>query len=567
MGIFRHELVIVGAGVGGLYALIRARRQGLDAVVLERGSDIGGTWYWNRYPGARCDVESFDYSFSFDEELQQEWVWTEKYAGQPEILAYLHHVAERYGLRDGVRLQTNVQSARWDEDALEWTVGTEDGDEYVAPMLIMATGVLSTPEIPDIPGIDDFRGELYNSANWPAEGVDFAGKRVAVIGTGSTGIQIIPEAAKTAGRVYAMQRTPSYSLPAHNRPLTEADQQRVKGAYPDIRKRARASMLGAFTDTFDRSALEVTAEEREAEYRRIYDYGSPMRFASAFNDLITDDEANRTARDFVAARIAERVGDPEIAARVVPSGYALATRRLCIDTGYYETYRRENVTLVDLREEPLEAITETGIRTAKREIELDMIVLATGFDAVTGTLRRLDIRGAAPSPGEEGLSLREKWDLSPDSWLGIMVHGFPNLFVVTGPGSPSVSANMFLAIEQHVEFISDLIEDSRRRGDARIEPSAEAEAAWVAHVREVSDGTLFKDATSWYTGANVAGKPRAVLQYLGGVGPYDDRLREEERAGYPGLVRTPRGSQGPRAEDRGSEDHRNDKHRNEGVHA
>ncbi|XPP26410.1 MAG: flavin-containing monooxygenase [Leucobacter sp.] len=533
MASFTHDAVIVGAGIGGLYALIRARRQGLDAVVLERGGDIGGTWYWNRYPGARCDVESFDYSYSFDEELEQEWNWTEKYAGQPEILAYIHHVADRYRLRDGVRLHQNVRSAHWDEEGLVWTVGTEDGDEYRAPLLIMATGVLSTPKIPDIPGTDRFGGELYSSAHWPETGVDFAGKRVAVIGTGSTGIQIIPEAAKTAGHVYALQRTPSYSLPAHNRPLTEEDQRRVKGGYREFRARARASALGAFTDTQDRSALELSAEEREAEYRRVYDYGSPMRFASAFTDLITDEEANRTAREFVSARIAERVRDPETAARVTPEGYALATRRLCIDTGYYESFNRENVTLVDLRDEPIAEITETGIRTAHREIELDMIVFATGFDAVTGTLRRLDIRGT------EG-TLREKWERSPDSWLGVMVHGFPNMFIVTGPGSPSVSSNMFLAVEQHVEFISELIEDSRAAGVARIEPGAEAEADWVRHAKEVSDGTLFRDAASWYTGANVPGKPRAVLQYLGGVGTYEQRLRAEREAGYPGLERAPR---------------------------
>lgn len=529
---FKHDLVIVGAGIGGVYALIRARKQGLNAVVLERGGDIGGTWYWNRYPGARCDVESFDYSYSFDEDLQQEWTWTEKYSAQPEILAYIQHVADRYELRDDVRLNQNVTSAHWDEEQLEWTVSTESGDNYVAPMVIMATGVLSTPKIPDIPGTEQFQGEMYSSAHWPEAGVDFTGKRVAVIGTGSTGIQIIPEAAKTADHVYALQRTPSYSLPAHNRPLTEEDQRRVKDNYQEFRKNARRSPLGVVTDTWDRSALEVSDEEREAEYRRIYDYGSPMRFASTFADLISDEEANRTAREFVSARIAERVKDPEIAARVTPSGYALATRRLCIDTGYYEAYNRENVTLVDLLEEPLVEITETGIRTAKREIELDMIVFATGFDAVTGTLRRLDIRGT------EG-TLRQKWDHSPDSWLGVMVHGFPNLFTVTGPGSPSVSSNMFLSVEQHVEFITDLIEDSRRDGLARIEPTAEAEEAWVAHSKAVSDSTLFKDAVSWYTGSNVAGKARAVLQYLGGVGPYEERLREERKAGYPGLDRAP----------------------------
>lgn len=530
----RHDLVIVGAGAAGLYSLIRARAQGLDAVVLERGSGVGGTWFWNRYPGARCDVESFDYSYSFDETLQQEWVWSEKYSAQPEILAYLEHVTDRYELRDGIRLNTNVQQAEWHEEQREWRVTVEGGDTYTAPMVIMATGVLSTPKLPDIPGIDDFEGELYSSAHWPTNGVEFAGKRVAVIGTGSTGIQIIPEAAKAdAAMVFAMQRTPSYSLPAHNRPLEAADHDRVKADYAGMRRVARASLLGAFTDSHDRSALDVSDAEREAEYRRVYDYGSPMRFASSFNDLITSEASNRTAREFVEARIAERVDDPAIAAKLTPSGYAIATRRLCIDTGYYEAFNRENVTLVDLLEEPIEAITATGIRTAKRDIDLDMIVLATGFDAVTGTLRRIDIRGT------EG-TLKEKWDHAPDSWFGVMVHGFPNLFTVTGPASPSVSSNMFLAIEQHVEFIADLIARSRAEGIDRIEPTLDAERAWVAHAAEVADATLLRDANSWYTGANVPGKPRSVLQYLGGVGTYENLLRQEAQADYPGLLRAPK---------------------------
>lgn len=527
----RYDLVIVGAGAAGIYALIRARKLGLNAVVLERGDGVGGTWYWNRYPGARCDVESFDYSYSFDELLQQEWVWSEKYSAQPEILAYLEHVTDRYALRDGIRFGVHVESAHWNEERLEWAVAAGGGDTFTAPFLIMATGVLSTPKLPDIPGLDDFAAELYSSAHWPVTPVDFANKRVAVIGTGSTGIQIIPEAAKAgAAMVFAMQRTPSYSLPARNRPLDVADHAGVKQDYRGMRQVARATMLGAFTDTRDRSALEVTPEEREAEYQRLYDYGSPMRFASAFNDLLTSEPANRTARDFVAARIADRVMDPEIARKMTPSGYALATRRLCIDTDYYETFNRENVTLVDLREEPIESITPEGISTSAREIPLDMIVLATGFDAVTGTLRRLDIRGT------EG-TLREKWDHSPDSWYGVMVHGFPNLFTVTGPGSPSVSSNMFLAIEQHVEFISDLIADSRAAGVTRIEPTEEAERAWVQHVAEVANATLLRDAESWYTGANVPGKARAVLQYVGGVGPYEDLLRHEAQAEYPGLMR------------------------------
>lgn len=525
-----HDIVIVGAGIAGLYALIRARRQGLAAVVLERGDDIGGTWYWNRYPGARCDVESFDYSYSFDEDLQQEWTWSEKYATQPEILAYIHHVADRYQLHADVQLRRNVTQAVWDEQRLMWTVVTEDGDQFVAPNVIMATGVLSTPKIPDISGLDDFAGEIYNSAHWPEQGVDFSGKRVAVMGTGSTGIQIIPEVAQSAAHVFVLQRTPSFSLPARNRALTEGDNRLVKESYGAFRERARNTMLGAWTDTRDVSALAVTPEEREAEYQRLYEYGSPMRFASAFNDLLTDDEANRTARDFVSARIRERVADPQLAEKLIPSGYALATRRLCIDTDYYEVYNRDNVSLVDLREESLEQITPSGIRTSLRNIDVDVIVFATGFDAVTGTLARIDIRGTTGT-------LRDKWSHSPDAWLGVMVHGFPNLFVVTGPGSPSVSSNMFLSIEQHVEFISDLIEDSRAKGFARVEPTEAAEREWVVHSREVSDSTLMRNATSWYTGTNVPGKPRAVLQYLGGVNVYGAELNRVRDEGYPGLDR------------------------------
>lgn len=526
------DLVVVGAGIGGIYTLIKARELGLDAIALERGGGVGGTWYWNTYPGARCDVESFDYSFSFDRELQQEWTWSYKYAFQPEILAYIEHVVDRYEVRGNIRCDTTVVAADWDEQAGRWTVTAADGARYRARWLVLATGVLSQVKEPELEGLADFAGTVLVPSRWPETTAACEGTRVAIVGTGSTGIQLVPELAEGARHLYVFQRTPSYSLPAYNRPLTEADQTRVKGDYEAFRARARRTPLGAWTDTEDRSALDVLPEERDAEYRRLYDYGSPMRFASAFNDLTVDDAANRTAREFVEARIRERVRDPELAERVIPRGVPVATRRLCIDDGYYESFNRPDVTLVDLTEAPIERVTARGIERAGEVIEVDTIVLATGFDAVTGAIRNIRITGTAPP------TLGERWAVSPDSWLGVMVHGFPNLFTVTGPGSPSVTSNMFLAIEQHVEFIATLLDHCARHGITRVEVSAEAQREWSAHTQELGAATLFASTTSWYRGLNVAGKPDALLMYVGGIARYDDILRGIEDDDYPGLLKT-----------------------------
>lgn len=525
----RHDVVIVGAGAAGLYMLHTARKQGLDAIVLERGAAIGGTWYWNRYPGARCDVESFDYSYSFDDDLQQEWTWSEKYSAQPEILAYLNHVADRFSLRDGIRLDTNVTGAEFDEATGTWRVDIEGGEPIEATYVVMATGVLSTPKTPEFAGLDTFEGRVIMTNEWPDEEVDFSGKRVAVIGTGSTGIQVVPIIAEQARELLVFQRTPSYSLPAHNRPLTDEDHRHVKSNYAAFRERARRSPLGAYTESHGKATTEVTAEEREAEYWRNYDYGSPMRFASSFTDLVIDDEANATARDFVAARIRERVRDSSLHDALIPTTYALAIRRLCIDTGYYETFDRDNVALIDLYAEPLQEITPTGVRTARGDYDVDVLVLATGFDAVTGTLRRLDIRGRG------GATLRDVWDEAPVSYLGVAVAGFPNLFTVTGPGSPSVTSNMFVSIEQHIEFIGGLLERAGAAPGTIVEATDAAQREWVAHVNEVGDSTLYRDATSWYVGANVPGKPRALLQYVGGVHAYGDKLAAVEAGDYEGF--------------------------------
>lgn len=524
------DVVIVGAGWAGMYALHKIRALGLSAVVLEAGEDVGGTWYWNRYPGARCDVESLHYSYSFDEELQQEWKWTERYASQPELLAYARHVAERYGLRKDIRFGVRVAAADFDEQDCRWTLTSTDGATYTGRYAIMATGVLSAPKIPEIEGLDGFEGTIVNTFDWPEGHSDFTGRRVAVIGTGSSGIQAIPEIAKTAEELYVLQRTPSYSLPARNRPLTTEETAAVKADYAALRDAARNSLDGLALENTGKSALEVNAEERERVFSQVYEEGSPFKFQGIFVDQMTNLEANATAAEFAARKIAERVQDPRTAAALTPSGYPIATRRLCIDTGYYEAFNRPNVTLVDLLTDPLERVSRTAIHTANHSYEVDTIVLATGFDAITGALTTMDVRGVG------GALLSEKWHRKISSYLGLMVHGFPNLFTVTGPLSPSVLSNMMVSIEHHVEWIAECIRFLQERQLDRIEPTAEAEETWGRHVNEVADFTLFPQANSWYLGANVPGKSRQILPYVGGVGNYRKLTTEIAEDDYRGFT-------------------------------
>lgn len=523
------DVVIVGAGWAGMYALHQIRKLGLSAVVLEAGDDVGGTWYWNRYPGARCDVESLHYSYSFDEELQQDWTWTERYAAQPELLAYARHVAERYDLRKDIRFSVRVTAADFDEQQSRWMLTDSNGTTYAGRYCIMATGVLSVPKTPEIPGLEGFEGNILNTFDWPEGHADFSGQRVAVIGTGSSGIQVIPEIAKTAQELYVLQRTPSYSLPARNRPLTPEEIAVVKADYATLRDAARNSLDGLALENTGKSALDVDAEERERVFSQVYEEGSPFKFQGIFVDQMTNLEANATAAEFAARKIAERVQDPGTAAALTPSGYPIATRRLCIDTGYYEAYNRPNVTLVNLLTDPLERIAGSTIHTATRSYEVDTIVLATGFDAITGALTSMDIRGVG------GALLREKWQRKISSYLGLMVHGFPNLFTVTGPLSPSVLSNMMVSIEHHVEWITQCIGFLEERQVQRIEATMEAEEAWGRHVNEVADFTLFPRANSWYLGANVPGKSRQILPYVGGVGNYRKLTTEIAANGYRGF--------------------------------
>lgn len=525
------DLVVVGAGFTGIYMTHQAHELGLSVISFERGGGVGGTWYWNRYPGLRCDVESVDYSYSFSPELQQEWTWTEKFPSQPEILRYLEWSAQKLDVLKDYRFNTEVVAATWNEGAQRWTVTTDTGTVVEATYIVWGTGILSTPKIPQIPGLETFTGQVLNTATWPHEAVDFTGKRVAVLGTGSSGIQVVPIVAEQAEHLFVLQRTPSYSLPAHNRPLSPERMAWIKQNYPQYRADARVSIIGCVTESIGKNFADLTPVEAEAELQRNYDYGSPMRFASTFNDIIADPDANAAAAEFAKRSIRARVTDPDLAQKLLPD-YFITTRRLCIDTGYYESFNRPNVTLIDLREEPLTGITPTGFTTSAGEHEIDVLILATGFDAVTGTLRRIDITG------RNGVKLADKWGASPAAYLGITVAGFPNMFVATGPGSPSALSNVVLSIEQHVEWITTMLADLRARGITVFEPTAEAEADWVAHVAAVSDSTLLRYADSWYTGTNIEGKPRVNVIYLGGVGPYETLLKEIAADGYRGFALT-----------------------------
>jgi cyclohexanone monooxygenase len=524
-----YDAVIVGAGFSGLYALHKMRELGLRARLLEAGSGVGGTWYWNRYPGARCDVESVDYSFSFDEDLEQEWEWSERYPRQPEILAYLNHVADRFDLRRDIQLDTRVTQAHYDEDANRWAIRTEAGEHLSATYCIMATGMLTIVNRPDFKGLDAFEGDWYHTARWPEEGVDVSGKRVGVIGTGSTGIQAIPALAEDASHVHVFQRTANFSLPAFNRPLDSELAREIKASYRNRRQQARTSPTGVPMNFNEKSALEVSPEEREREYETRWSIGG-FHMLGAFADLVLSTEANETAAQFVRHKIRDIVRDPEVAEALMPNDHPIGTKRICVDTGYYKTYNRDNVTLVNVRKTPIEEITAKGVRTSDDEYELDVIVFATGFDAMTGALKTIDVRGRG------GESLREKWAEGPLTYLGLMTAGFPNLFIVTGPGSPSVLSNMVVSIEQHIEWIADLLAHVREQGRDCVEPTQEAEEAWIHHVHEVANATLHPTANTWYNGANIPGKPRIFMPYVGGVGAYREHCDQVAANGYDGLA-------------------------------
>ena len=522
------DAVIVGAGFAGLYMLHRLRGMGLAARVLEAGSGVGGTWYWNRYPGARCDVESVQYSFQFSDALQQEWDWSERYAAQPELLAYANHVADRFDLRRDIRFNTRVSRAAFDEAAGRWVIETGDGARITATHCIMATGCLSSPNLPQFKGLETFAGERYHTGYWPHEEVDFTGKRVAIIGTGSSAVQSIPIIAGQAKQLTVFQRTPNYAIPAHNASLTPEYRRAIKADYAGLRERARKNMTGIDFDYSDAAALETPAEERTREYETRWQRGG-LSFLGAYKDLMVDQAANDTAAEFVRAKIREKVRDGNVAELLAPKN-TIGCKRLCIDIGYYEAFNRPNVTLIDVSESGIEAITRQGVKVAGREYEVDAIVFATGFDAMTGALLKIDIRGKG------GLALREKWSEGPRTYLGLGMAGFPNLFTITGPGSPSVLTNMLPTIEQHVDWIADCLGYLREHGLARIEPSEQAEEDWGAHVGELAGRTLRYTCGSWYLGVNIPGKPRVFMPYIGGFPRYVEKCGEVAAKGYEGFV-------------------------------
>jgi cyclohexanone monooxygenase len=524
------DALVVGAGFAGLYLLHRLRKQGLSVRVVEAGSDVGGTWYWNRYPGARCDVESMEYSYSFSPELEQEWKWSELYASQPEIQRYLRHVSERFDLRRDISFNTKVVKASHDVPANRWHVQTEQGEQIDATWLIMATGCLSVTKLPELEGRDRFAGPFYHTGNWPHQPVDFTGKVVGVMGTGSTGIQLIPKVAEQAKQVYVFQRTPNFSLPSRNGPMDAAYRERFTSNYRDVRAKQRRSPTGVASYPIPtQSALAVSPQERERTLEGAWERGG-TGLGRTFNDIVKNPAANEVVADFVRGKIRAKVHDPEVAESLLPRDHYIATRRICVDTDYYETYNRPNVTLVDLRKDPLVSIESQGVRTQAGLHQVDMLIYATGFDAMTGALLAVDIRNDA------GHTLRQAWADGPKTYLGLAVAGFPNLFMVTGPGSPSVLSNMVVSVEQHAEWIDACIAWMRKEGRVHIEATVEAQEAWVAHVNEVADTTLLSKANSWYTGANVPGKPRVFMPYLGGVAAYGQKCEAIAQAGYSGFT-------------------------------
>jgi len=521
------DAVIVGAGFGGLYMLHKLRGQGFRCLVVEAGSGVGGTWYWNRYPGARCDVESMEYSYQFSKELEQEWEWTERYATQGEILRYANHVADRFDLRRDIRFNCRVASARFDEANARWTVAMEDGRRLAARFVVMATGCLSSTNLPKIDGLKTFAGPVYHTGTWPHEPVDFAGKRVAIVGTGSSGIQSIPIIAQQAKHLYVFQRTPNYAVPAHNRPLDPEEQREIKAHYDELRARARKSRNGVDTRPNDVSALAVSADERRRQYEARWERGG-LPFMAAFNDLLVSKEANETAADFLRGKICEIVRDPKVAELLSPHN-VVGCKRLCVDTGYFATYNRDNVTLIDVSKTPISRITKDGIEVGAARYDVDAIVFATGFDAMTGAILKVDFHGRG------GQSLKDKWSAGPRTYLGLMSEGFPNLFMITGPGSPSVLTNMLPSIEQHVEWIAACLDDLRKAGETTIEPTQESEDAWVAHVNELADRTLYPTCNSWYLGANVPGKPRVFMPHIG-FPDYEQTCIRVAANGYEGFA-------------------------------
>ena len=526
------DVIVVGAGFAGLYAVYKFRRLGFSVRAFEAGDDVGGTWYWNRYPGCRCDIESIHYSYQFDHDLQQEWDWTERYAAQPEILSYIRHVADRFELRRDIRFNTRVTAATFEPAAGEvpshWTVATDDGQTHRARFCVMASGCLSSPNLPDMAGRDTFSGDMYHTGRWPHEGVDFTGRKVAVIGTGSSGIQSIPLIAQQAAHVTVFQRTPNYAVPASNRPLEPRELKDVKSRYKEIRAQAKKGIPALPVKPAGPSALAVSDEEREETYEYWWQ-NSGLAFQGTFADVFFNKDANQTAADFVRRKIHDMVTDKKVADLLTPKN-PLGCKRLCVDTHYYRTYNRPNVTLVDVGQEPIHSIVPEGIRVGGTVYAVDAIVFATGYDAITGALLEMDLRGRG------GLSLRDKWAGGPRVYLGLATSGFPNLFLINGPGSPSVLVNMVTGIEQQVDWIADCLDNMRNCRLDAIEAEEQPEEAWVVHNNEVAGRSIRSSCASWYTGANIPGKPSVFMPYVGGFPAYVEKCEQVVQEGYAGFA-------------------------------
>jgi cation diffusion facilitator CzcD-associated flavoprotein CzcO len=529
----RYQVSIVGAGLSGMYQLHRLRQLGVSVRVFEAGDDVGGTWYWNRYPGARFDSESWTYGFSFSDELLQEWDWSEHFSAQPETLRYCNYVADKLDLRRDITFNSRAVSAAYDEYTNEWELAFADGRRVRSHFLITAIGPLSAPTMPAIPGVADFRGEAHHTGTWPHEKVSFEGKRVAVIGTGATGVQAITEIAKTVGHLTVFQRTPNWCAPLHNSRIDAVTQTRIKASYPEIFARCRDS-FGCFIHAADsRNALEVSPEEREAFYEKLYGEPGFGIWMGNFRDVLIDKAANDTITEFMRRKIRVRVRDPALAEKLIPTNHGFGTRRVPLESGYYEVYNQPNVALVDLRETPIERITPSGIKTSDSEHQFDMIIYATGFDAITGAFDRIDIRGRA------GLRLKDKWAHGPRTYLGLQVAGFPNMLTLVGPHNAATFCNIPRCIEQNVDWVTDLLRHMGQKGYARIEPSAAAEDAWTQHVHESAARLLLLEVDSWMTGVNrnVPGRQkRSFMAYAGGAPKYRERCDEVAARGYEGFV-------------------------------
>ncbi|WP_431230786.1 flavin-containing monooxygenase [Paenarthrobacter nicotinovorans] len=527
-----RDVVIIGAGFAGIYLVHKLRDGlGLDVAVFERGDGVGGTWYWNRYPGARCDVESMFYCYSFDEKLQEEWEWTERYPAQPEILRYANHVADRYDVRRSMVFSTAVTRASYDELTQLWCIQTDDGVTTQARYLITAVGCLSVPTKPMLTGLEDFRGELYYTGEWPHSPVNFAGKRVAVVGTGSSGIQAIPVIAEQAESLTVFQRTATFSAPARNRPLTAEEQAHTRENYRSLRESARHTRIGMVSEQPIGAGEDVDQTQLRTELERRW-WRNGLAITGTLQDTLTSLESNGIIAQFVRDKIHEIVDDPAVARLLEPHDYPIGTKRLAIDTNYYASFNRPNVSLVSIRQTPIETFTKDGLIVAGREYEFDVVVLATGYDAMTGALEGIEITGVG------GHTLKSAWAEGPKTYLGLSVHGFPNMFTITGPGSPSVMSNMIVSIEQHVEWTTNYIAYLDTNGIRASHPSVEAQEQWVETVNHLAEATLFPSAASWYMGANVPGKPRVFMPYLGGVGTYRALCDEIAASGYTGFQHT-----------------------------